>query len=34
LIQAFVGEAIEKIADDRLREAAMNMAQRWVEARG
>lgn len=34
LIQAFVGEAIEKIADDRLREAAMNVAQRWVEARG
>jgi Fe-S cluster assembly protein SufD len=34
LIQAFVGEAIEKIADDRLREAAMNVAQRWVGARG
>jgi Fe-S cluster assembly protein SufD len=34
LIQAFVGEAIEAIADDRLREAATNAAVRWLEARG
>ena len=33
LIQAFVGEAIEAIADDRLREAATNAAVRWLEAR-
>jgi Fe-S cluster assembly protein SufD len=33
LIQAFVGEAIEQIADDRLRTAAMSVAQRWVETR-
>ncbi|MDQ8731559.1 Fe-S cluster assembly protein SufD [Bradyrhizobium sp. LHD-71] len=33
LIQAFVGEAIEQIADDRLREAATNAAIRWLEAR-
>jgi Fe-S cluster assembly protein SufD len=33
LIQAFVGEAIEEIADDRLREAATNAAVRWLEAR-
>jgi Fe-S cluster assembly protein SufD len=33
LIQAFVGEAIEGIADDDLREAAMMVAQRWLEAR-
>src|SRR6185437_13291919 len=33
LIQAFVGEAIEAIADDDLREAAMAVAQRWLEAR-
>lgn len=33
LIQAFVGEAIEAIADDRLREAAMLVAARWLEAR-
>ncbi len=33
LIQAFVGEAIEGIADDDLREAAMATAQRWLEAR-
>jgi Fe-S cluster assembly protein SufD len=33
LIQAFVGEAIEGIADDDLREAAMASAQRWLEAR-
>lgn len=33
LIQAFVGEAIEGIADDDLREAAMAVAQRWLEAR-
>jgi Fe-S cluster assembly protein SufD len=34
LIQAFVGEAIETIADDGLREAAMAVAERWLEARG
>jgi Fe-S cluster assembly protein SufD len=34
LIQAFVGEAIEAIADDGLREAAMATAERWLEARG
>jgi Fe-S cluster assembly protein SufD len=33
LIQAFVGEAIEGIADDDLREAVMAAAQRWLEAR-
>jgi Fe-S cluster assembly protein SufD len=33
LIQAFVGEAIEGIADDDLREAVMATAQRWLEAR-
>lgn len=34
LIRAFVGEAIEAIADDRLREAATDAAVRWLEARG
>jgi Fe-S cluster assembly protein SufD len=34
LIQAFVGEAIESIADDSLRELAISAAQRWLEARG
>jgi len=33
LIQAFVGEAIESIADDGLRDAAITAAQRWLEAR-
>ena len=33
LIQAFVGEAIEGIANDDLREAAMSAAQRWLEVR-
>jgi Fe-S cluster assembly protein SufD len=33
LIQAFVGEAIESIADDGLRELAVLAAQRWLEAR-
>jgi Fe-S cluster assembly protein SufD len=33
LIQAFVGEAIEAIADDQLRELAMSVAERWLEAR-
>jgi Fe-S cluster assembly protein SufD len=33
LIQAFVGEAIEGIADDGLREHAVAAAQRWLEAR-
>ncbi|QWG21414.1 Fe-S cluster assembly protein SufD [Bradyrhizobium sediminis] len=34
LIQAFVGEAIESIVNDGLRELAMSAAQRWLEARG
>ncbi len=34
LIQAFVGEAIESIAGDDLRELAIATAQRWLEARG
>jgi Fe-S cluster assembly protein SufD len=34
LIQAFVGEAIEEIAADDLREVAMSVAERWLEARG
>lgn len=33
LIQAFVGEAIEQIADDGLRETVEAAAQRWLEAR-
>jgi len=33
LIQAFVGEAIESIANDALRELAILAAQRWLEAR-
>jgi Fe-S cluster assembly protein SufD len=33
LIQAFVGEAIESIANDALREFAINAAQRWLAAR-
>ncbi len=33
LIQAFVGEAIESIADDDLRELAISAARRWLEAR-
>lgn len=34
LIQAFVGEAIESIVHDGLRELAIAAAQRWLEARG
>jgi Fe-S cluster assembly protein SufD len=34
LIQAFVGEAIESIANDALRELAIKAAQRWLAARG
>jgi Fe-S cluster assembly protein SufD len=34
LIQAFVGEAIESIANDDLRELAISAAQRWLAARG
>ena len=34
LIQAFVGEAIESIVNDGLRELAIAAAQRWLEARG
>jgi Fe-S cluster assembly protein SufD len=33
LIQAFVGEAIESIANDDLRELAIKAAHRWLEAR-
>ena len=33
LIQAFVGEAIESIASDTLRDIAMATAERWLEAR-
>jgi Fe-S cluster assembly protein SufD len=33
LIQAFVGEAIETIADKGLREVATNAAVRWLQAR-
>ncbi|MBO4228570.1 Fe-S cluster assembly protein SufD [Bradyrhizobium neotropicale] len=33
LIQAFVGEAIESIANDSLREHVIAAAQRWLEAR-
>jgi Fe-S cluster assembly protein SufD len=33
LIQAFVGEAIEQIASDSLRELAISAAQRWLAAR-
>ncbi|MGY3527787.1 Fe-S cluster assembly protein SufD [Bradyrhizobium embrapense] len=33
LIQAFVGEAIETIASDALREVAIAAAQRWLQAR-
>jgi len=34
LIQAFVGEAIESIANDGLRELAIAAAERWLAARG
>jgi Fe-S cluster assembly protein SufD len=34
LIQAFVGEAIESIVNDDLRELAIAAGQRWLEARG
>ena len=34
LIQAFVGEAIESIVNDDLREIAIAAAQRWLEATG
>ena len=33
LIQAFVGEAIESIVNDDLRDLAITAAQRWLEAR-
>jgi len=33
LIQAFVGEAIEQIGNDELREFASSLAQHWLEAR-
>jgi Fe-S cluster assembly protein SufD len=34
LIQAFVGEAIESIASDSLRDLAASTAERWLSARG
>ncbi|WP_338633374.1 Fe-S cluster assembly protein SufD [Afipia carboxidovorans] len=34
LISAFVGEAIESIVDDGLRELAITTAERWLAARG
>lgn len=34
LIAAFVGEAIESIVDDNLREVAMAAAERWLTTRG
>jgi Fe-S cluster assembly protein SufD len=34
LIQAFVGEAIESIADDGLRDAVVAIAERWLAGRG
>ncbi len=34
LIQAFVGEAIESIASDALRELVISAAERWLAARG
>jgi Fe-S cluster assembly protein SufD len=34
LIQAFVGEAIESITSDDLRELAVSTAERWLAARG
>jgi Fe-S cluster assembly protein SufD len=34
LIQAFVGEAIESIANDALRELVIAAAERWLAARG
>jgi Fe-S cluster assembly protein SufD len=33
LVQAFVGEAIEQIADDDLREHVIALAERWLESR-
>jgi Fe-S cluster assembly protein SufD len=33
LIQAFVGEAIEQIADEALREHVIGLAERWLERR-
>jgi len=33
LIQAFLGEAIEQIADDSLRDFVAMQAERWLEAR-
>lgn len=33
LIQAFIGEAIESVVDDQLRELAIAVGERWLEAR-
>ena len=34
LIQAFIGEAIESIADDGVREIVIGAGERWLAARG
>jgi Fe-S cluster assembly protein SufD len=34
LIQAFVGEAIEEIAHEGIREALLNAAAKWLATRG
>jgi Fe-S cluster assembly protein SufD len=34
LIQAFVGEAMESIANEALRDVAIATAERWLAARG
>jgi Fe-S cluster assembly protein SufD len=34
LIQAFVGEAIESIADEKVRDVAIDAAEQWLAARG
>ena len=34
LIQAFVGEAVETVADDGLRDVVIEAAERWLAARG
>jgi Fe-S cluster assembly protein SufD len=34
LIQAFVGEAVESVADDGLRDVVIEAAERWLAARG
>jgi Fe-S cluster assembly protein SufD len=34
LVQAFVGEAIEEVAHEGIREALMRAAINWLDARG